>query len=203
MKSRSERENSHVVYGVNVDDLGDYRPGQRAANQHQAEAPLVDAGLTKVEIRELSRRVSLATWDRPRVGVLEPAHPIRTPGDPPANAKTVERGEEEIRAPDSASSVFGSTGDLTRIEIALEELAQALQPGMARAFTAIFKPLGFHYITLDLIVTARRAVQRCSTLGEPARNPPSRPGASGCSMTPETMILRDERAGAEKVLLLT
>src|SRR5580692_3715765 len=60
-----ERGIAHIVYGVNQDDLGDYRPGQRAAKLHDVDAPLVDAGLSKAEIRELSRRAGLATWDRP------------------------------------------------------------------------------------------------------------------------------------------
>src|ERR1700724_608673 len=55
----------HIIYGVNVDDLGDYRPGQNAAKKHQVAAPLADAGLTKAEIRELSRLAGLPTWDRP------------------------------------------------------------------------------------------------------------------------------------------
>src|SRR6202049_3579875 len=60
-----ERGIAHVVYGVNLDDLGDYRPGQRAAKLHQVKAPLVEAALTKAEIRELSRLAGLSTWDRP------------------------------------------------------------------------------------------------------------------------------------------
>ena len=71
-----ERGIEHIVYGVNVDDLGDYRPGQRAAKLHQVEAPLVDAGLTKAEIRELSRLANLSTWDRPaRLPAARPALP--------------------------------------------------------------------------------------------------------------------------------
>ena len=144
-----ERGIAHVVYGVNVDDLGDYRPGQRAAKLHRAEAPLVDAGLAKAEIRELSRRAGLATWDRPASACLSSRIPYGTPVTI-QNVKTVERGEEEIRALGFRQFRVRFHGDLVRIEIAPEELAQALEPGMARAFTAIFKPLGFHYVTLDL-----------------------------------------------------
>jgi uncharacterized protein len=144
-----ERGIAHVVYGVNVDDLGDYRPGQRAAKLHQAEAPLVDAGLTKAEIRELSRCAGLATWDRPASACLSSRIPYGTPVTI-QNVKTVERGEEEIRALGFRQFRVRFHGDLVRIEIAPEELPQALQPGIARAFTAIFKPLGFHYVTLDL-----------------------------------------------------
>jgi uncharacterized protein len=144
-----ERGIAHVVYGVNVDDLGDYRPGQRAAKLHHAEAPLVDAGLTKAEIRELSRRAGLATWDRPAAACLSSRIPYGTPVTI-QNVKTVERGEEEIRALGFRQFRVRFHGDLVRIEIAPDELPRALQPGMAREFTAIFKPLGFHYVTLDL-----------------------------------------------------
>jgi uncharacterized protein len=144
-----ERGIAHVVYGVNVDDLGDYRPGQRAAKLHNAEAPLVDAGLTKAEIRELSRQAGLATWDRPASACLSSRIPYGTPVTI-QNVKTVERGEEEIRALGFRQFRVRFHGDLVRIEIAPDELPRALQPGMAREFTAIFKPLGFHYVTLDL-----------------------------------------------------
>ena len=144
-----ERGIAHVVYGVNVDDLGDYRPGQRAAKLHKAEAPLVDAGLTKSEIRELSRRAGLATWDRPASACLSSRIPYGTPVTI-QNVKTVERGEEEIRALGFRQFRVRFHGDLVRIEIAPEELPRALDPQIAREFTAIFKPLGFHYVTLDL-----------------------------------------------------
>ncbi len=144
-----QRGIAHVVYGVNVDDLGDYRPGQRAAKLHNAEAPLVDAGLTKAEIRELSRQAGLATWDRPASACLSSRIPYGTPVTI-QNVKTVERGEEEIRALGFRQFRVRFHGDLVRIEIAPDELPRALQPGMAREFTAIFKPLGFHYVTLDL-----------------------------------------------------
>lgn len=139
----------HVIYGVNVDDLGDYRPGQRAAKLHGVSAPLVDAGLTKAEIRELSRRAGLATWDRPASACLSSRIPYGTPVTI-QNVKTVERGEEEIRALGFRQFRVRFHGELVRIEIAPEELARALAPEMARAFTAVFKPLGFHYVTLDL-----------------------------------------------------
>jgi uncharacterized protein len=144
-----ERGIAHVVYGVNVDDLGDYRPGQRAAKLHQVRAPLVDAGMTKAEIRELSRRAGLVTWDRPASACLSSRIPYGTPVTI-QNVKTVETGEEAIRALGFRQFRVRFHGELVRIEIAPEELARALQPEMARAFTAIFKPLGFHYVTLDL-----------------------------------------------------
>ncbi len=145
----SERGIAHVVYGVNVDDLGDYRPGQNAAKLHQAKAPLVDAGLTKAEIRELSRLAGLKTWDRPASACLSSRVPYGTPVTI-ETVKTVEQGEEAVKALGFRQFRVRFHGDLVRLEIAPDELPRALTPDMARAFTAIFKPLGFHYVTLDL-----------------------------------------------------
>jgi len=140
---------SHIVYGVNVDDLGDYRPGQHAAKLHHVKAPLVDAGLTKAEIRELSRLAGLSTWDRPASACLSSRVPYGTPVTP-QTVKTVERGEEEIRALGFRQFRVRFHGELVRIEVAKDELTRALTPEMAQAFVAIFKPLGFHYVTIDL-----------------------------------------------------
>jgi uncharacterized protein len=140
---------AHVLYGVNTDDLSDYRPGQSAAQLHQVKAPLVDAGLSKSDIRELSRIAGLATWDRPASACLSSRIPYGTPVTI-QNVKTIERGEESIRALGFRQFRVRFHGELVRIEIAPEELARALDPAIARAFTAIFKPLGFHYVTLDL-----------------------------------------------------
>lgn len=139
----------HIVYGVNTDDLGDYRPGQKAAKLHDAKAPLVEAGLTKAEIRELSRMAGLETWDRPASACLSSRIPYGTPVTI-QNVKTVERGEDEIRALGFRQFRVRFHGELVRIEIAKDELPRALSPEMAAQFTAIFKPLGFHYVTLDL-----------------------------------------------------
>ncbi len=144
-----ERGFEHIVYGVNVDDLGDYRPGQRAAKLHGVKAPLVDAGLTKREIRELSHRAGLSTWDRPAAACLSSRVPYGTAVTREV-VKTIEQGEEEVRALGFRQFRVRFHGELVRIEIAPEEIERALSVEMARAFTAIFKPLGFHYVTLDL-----------------------------------------------------
>jgi pyridinium-3,5-biscarboxylic acid mononucleotide sulfurtransferase len=139
----------HIAYGVNVDDLGDYRPGQHAAKLHQAKAPLVDAGLSKAEIRELSRLSGLSTWDRPAAACLSSRIPYGTPVTL-ENVKTVERGEEAIRGLGFRQFRVRFHGKLVRIEIAKDELPSALTPEMAQRFVEIFKPLGFHYVTIDL-----------------------------------------------------
>ena len=144
-----ERGYDHIVYGVNLDDLGDYRPGQQAAKLHGVKAPLVDARLSKAEIRELSRVAGLPTWDRPASACLSSRIPYGTPVTL-KNVKTVERGEDEIRALGFRQFRVRFHGELVRIEIAPDELECALSLDMAARLTAIFKPLGFHYVTLDL-----------------------------------------------------
>jgi pyridinium-3,5-biscarboxylic acid mononucleotide sulfurtransferase len=139
----------HIIYGVNVDDLGDYRPGQNAAKQHQVAAPLADAGLTKAEIRELSRLADLPTWDRPASACLSSRIPYGTPVTI-ENVKTVENGEEEIKALGFRQFRVRFHGEVVRIEIAREEMEKALTMEMAGRLTAIFKGLGFKYVALDL-----------------------------------------------------
>jgi pyridinium-3,5-biscarboxylic acid mononucleotide sulfurtransferase len=144
-----ERGYQHIVYGVNQDDLGDYRPGQNAAKQHRVEAPLADAGLSKAEIRELSRQAGLPTWDRPASACLSSRIPYGTPVTI-ENVKTVEVGEEEIKALGFRQFRVRFHGQVVRIEIAPEEMTRALTLEMALRFTSIFKNLGFQYVTLDL-----------------------------------------------------
>ncbi|MEZ5351708.1 MAG: ATP-dependent sacrificial sulfur transferase LarE [Bryobacteraceae bacterium] len=145
----AERGVAHIVYGVNKDDLGDYRPGQQAAKIHQAKAPLVEAGLTKAEIRELSRTAGLPFWDRPAAACLSSRIPYGTPVTV-ETVKTIETGEEAVKALGFRQFRVRFHGDLARIEISREELPRALDLEMAGKLTAIFKPLGFHYVTLDL-----------------------------------------------------
>jgi pyridinium-3,5-biscarboxylic acid mononucleotide sulfurtransferase len=139
----------HVLYGVNLDDLGDYRPGQNAAKKHDVAAPLADVGLTKAEIRELSRRAGLPTWDRPASACLSSRIPYGTPVTI-ENVKTVETGEEQLKALGFRQFRVRFNGPTVRIEIAPEEMPKALTLEMAQHFTGIFKALGFQYVTLDL-----------------------------------------------------
>jgi uncharacterized protein len=145
----AQRGNAPIVYGVNKDDLGDYRPGQRAAKLHGVQAPLVEAELTKAEIRELSRRAGLSTWDRPAAACLSSRVPYGPPVTP-QTIRTIEQGEEAIRALGFRQFRVRFHGELARIEVAKEELPRALTPETAQAFSAIFKQLGFLYVTLDL-----------------------------------------------------
>ncbi len=144
-----ERGIAAVAYGVNLDDQGDFRPGQQAAREHRILTPLLDAGLTKAEIRQLSRRAGLPTWDKPAAACLASrlAPGIAVTDE---NLKKIERGEEALRKLGFRQVRVRYHEELVRIEIAPEELPRALSPAMARRFTEIFKALGFRFVTLDL-----------------------------------------------------
>ncbi len=161
-----ERGIEYVLYGVNTDDLGDYRPGQDAAQLHRAKAPLVEAGLSKAEIRELSRLAGLPTWDRPASACLASRIPYGTPVTI-ENVKKVEIGEEAVRALGFRQFRVRFHGDLVRLEISPDELDRALSAEMAGRFVAIFKPLGFHYVTLDLEGYRQGAMNEALGLGKP------------------------------------
>jgi uncharacterized protein len=145
----SARGYEHIIYGVNKDDLGDYRPGQRAAKLHEVTAPLVEAGLTKAEIRQLARRAGLSIWDRPAAACLSSRVPYGTPVTR-ETVKTIEEGEERIKALGFRQFRVRYHGELVRIEIAREELSRALSIEYFDKFAQIFKPLGFHYVTVDV-----------------------------------------------------
>ena len=138
-----------IAYGVNVDDQGDFRPGQQAARQHNISAPLLEAGLTKQEIRELARNAGLRIWDKPASACLS----SRIEYGRPVTRETlsiVEEGEDALRALGFRQLRVRHHGEIVRIEIAQNELARALNPEMAAEFTRIFKGLGFKFVTLDL-----------------------------------------------------
>jgi uncharacterized protein len=146
---RARRGFDSISYGVNFDDQGDFRPGQRAGEQHRVAAPLRDAGLTKQEIRELSRAAGLRIWDKPASACLSSR--IEYGREVTREAlSVVEQGEDAIRALGFRQFRVRHHGDIVRIEIAREELSRALTADMASEFTRIFKALGFKFVTLDL-----------------------------------------------------
>jgi uncharacterized protein len=146
---RATRGFDAIAYGVNLDDQGDFRPGQQAANQHHVAAPLLKAGLTKQEIRELARQAGLRIWDKPASACLSSRIEYGRPVTREA-LDVVERGEDAIRALGFRQFRVRHHGDIVRIEIAREELERALSPVMAAEFSRIFKALGFKFVTLDL-----------------------------------------------------
>jgi len=138
-----------VAYGVNLDDLGDWRPGAAAARDHGVRTPLVDAQLKKMDIRELARRAGVPVWDRPASPCLASriAYGVEVTED---RLTAVEKGEEALRALGFVRFRVRHHGELARIEVAPDELARALEPSMAERFVEALKPLGFTYVTLDL-----------------------------------------------------
>ena len=148
-KLRSARGFDAIAYGVNLDDQGDFRPGQQAAQQHRVAAPLLKVGLTKQDIRDLARQAGLRVWDKPASACLSSRIEYGRPVTREA-LDVVERGEDAIRALGFRQFRVRHHGDIVRIEIAREELDRALNPAMASQFSAIFKALGFKFVTLDL-----------------------------------------------------
>src|SRR5215469_2741270 len=148
-KLRVARGFDAIAYGVNLDDQGDFRPGQEAALQHHVAAPLLTSGLTKQEIRELARQAGLRIWDKPASACLSSRIEYGRPVTREA-LDVIERGEEAVRALGFRQFRVRHHGDIVRIEIGREELPRALDAAMAEAFTRIFKGLGFKFVTLDL-----------------------------------------------------
>lgn len=146
---RAEKGFDVIAYGVNLDDQGDFRPGQQAAKMHQVAAPLLKAGLTKQEIRDLARAAGLRIWDKPASACLSSRIEYGRPVTREA-LDVVERGEDAIRALGFRQFRVRHHGDIVRIEISPEELERALNPAIADQFTKIFKQLGFKFVTLDL-----------------------------------------------------
>ena len=138
-----------IAYGVNLDDQGDFRPGQQAARQHHVAAPLLDAGLSKAEIRELARQAGLRVWDKPASACLSSRIEYGRPVTPEA-LSVVEQGEDALRSLGFHQFRVRHHGEIVRIEIAREELPRALTPEMAAEFTRVFRGLGFKFVTLDL-----------------------------------------------------
>ncbi len=138
-----------VLDGLNADDLGDYRPGRDAAVEHSVRSPLVEAGLSKQEIRELSRKASLPTADQPASACLASRFPygVKITDE---KLRIVDRGEEALREMGFRVFRVRHHDDIVRLEFGREDLAKALNIEVASKLTALFKGLGYRYVTLDL-----------------------------------------------------
>lgn len=142
--------NYHAVLdGTNHDDLGDYRPGRTAAQEHQVRSPLLEVRMTKLDIRELSRKAGLPTWDKPALPCLSSRFPYGT-SISAEKLSIVDKGEAVLR--EFGFRVFRVRyhEELVRLEFSQEELPKALNPTMAGILAARFKALGFKYVTIDL-----------------------------------------------------
>jgi pyridinium-3,5-biscarboxylic acid mononucleotide sulfurtransferase len=138
-----------IAYGINVDDKGDFRPGQAAAVQHNVAAPLLNAGFGKEEIRALAREAGLRIWDKPASACLSSRIEYGREVTPEALAM-VEQGEDALRRLGFRQFRVRHHGDIARIEIARDEMARAMTVEMAAEFSRIFRKIGFKFVTLDL-----------------------------------------------------
>jgi pyridinium-3,5-biscarboxylic acid mononucleotide sulfurtransferase len=146
--TRLELGFAHLAYGMNLDDRGEFRPGQQAAVLHNALAPLVTVGLTKEEIRTLAREAGLSLADKPASACLssriEYGRPVTA-----VSLSQVERAEDALHSLGFGKVRVRHHGDLARIEIAREDLPRVLSLAMLDTITAALRPVGFLYITLD------------------------------------------------------
>jgi uncharacterized protein len=138
-----------VVDGSTVDDLGDYRPGRQAAAQHAVRSPLIEVGLSKSEVRELSRNVMLPTWDKPASPCLSSRIAYGTTVTIERLSK-VDRGEEILREFGFREFRVRHHDQLVRLEIAPAEMERVLRKELIEELARRFRELGFKYVTLDL-----------------------------------------------------
>jgi pyridinium-3,5-biscarboxylic acid mononucleotide sulfurtransferase len=145
----AERNIAVVVDGNNADDRGDYRPGRQAAREFGVRSPLDEAGLTKAEIRELSREAGLPTWDEPASACLSSRIPYQSEVTVP-KLQMVERAEEALRALGFRICRVRHHDTLARLEISREEMPRALEPATNAAIVRELKAAGYKYVSLDL-----------------------------------------------------
>ena len=145
----SARGFAFVVDGSTTDDLGDYRPGRAAAGERGVRSPLIEVGMSKSEVRELSRRAGLPTWDKPASPCLSSRIAYGTPVTI-ERLRTVDSGEEIMRELGFREFRVRHHDELVRLEIAPSELDRALDRAVVDTLAREFRALGFRYVTLDL-----------------------------------------------------
>ena len=144
-----ERGIAAVLDGANADDRGDYRPGRKAARELGVRSPLDEADLSKAEIRELSRRAGLPTWDEPASACLSSRIPYHSEVTPEKLAM-IERAEDALIAMGFRLCRVRHHGDVARVELGPDEMARALEPAARDAIVRDLKAIGYRYVTLDL-----------------------------------------------------
>jgi len=138
-----------ILLGTNTDDLGDYRPGLQAARDHGARQPLVDADLSKSEVRALSKELGLSTWDKPQLACLSSRFPYGTEITP-ERLEQVDRLEDGMRALGFRQVRARWHGDVARLELEPETIVRAAEPTMRAAIVKLGRELGFTFVALDL-----------------------------------------------------
>ena len=138
-----------LAYGINVDDQGDFRPGHRAAEEHRVLSPLLEAGLSKQEIRTLSRAAGLPCWNLPASACLASRLPYGTEVTP-ERLEQVDVGEGRLRELGLRQVRLRHHGEIARVEIHPGELANGLSPELMQRIVEAIKPLGFKWVCVDL-----------------------------------------------------
>jgi pyridinium-3,5-biscarboxylic acid mononucleotide sulfurtransferase len=138
-----------IADGLNLDDLRDYRPGMKAAAEQRVRHPLVEAELSKAEVRELSRRLSLPTWDRAASPCLSSRFPYGTEITPEGLEK-VARGEKILHDRGFKVARVRYHGEVARIEVEADEIERLLRPEIRTLIDREFRAIGFRFVTLDL-----------------------------------------------------
>jgi len=139
----------YVIDGNNLDDTSDYRPGRRAGRELDIRSPLIEAGLNKAEIRELSRRQGLPTWNQPASACLSSRIPY---GSPVTREKLrmIDQGEQMMRTLGFSQTRVRHHGDIARIEIAREEMPKALNIDVFDRLSSEFRKIGFRFVAIDV-----------------------------------------------------
>jgi uncharacterized protein len=145
----SARGFAAIADGSNADDRGDYRPGRQAAREFGVTSPLDDADLTKAEIRELSRRAGLPTWNEPASACLSSRIPYRSEVTV-GKLSMIERAEDALRRHGFRVCRVRHHDTVARLEIGREEMARALDPAISQALVTELKAIGYQYVCLDL-----------------------------------------------------
>ncbi len=138
-----------IFLGTNVDDLGDHRPGLSAANERGAAHPMVEAELTKPDVRELSRLLGLRTWNKPQLACLSSRFPYGTEITPERLAR-VDRFEEELRSLGFGQLRVRFHDSIARLELDPDEAARAFEPRIRERLAAVGRELGFTYVAVDV-----------------------------------------------------
>lgn len=139
-----------VLLGTNTDDLGDYRPGIAAARDHGARAPMVEAELSKDDIRALSRELGLRTWDKPQLACLSSRFPYGT-HITPERLRRIDAFEDGLRALGFRQLRVRFHDAIARLELSRDEMLRALDPAVRDQIVALGHQLGFTYVALDLV----------------------------------------------------
>jgi pyridinium-3,5-biscarboxylic acid mononucleotide sulfurtransferase len=160
---------AEIVLGTNLDDLGDHRPGLAAADERGARHPMVDAGLTKADVRTLSRALSLPTWDKPQLACLSSRFPYGTEITPERLAR-VDGFEDGLRALGFRQLRVRYHGDVARLELEVTDMPRALGPETREAIVTLGRRHGFTFVALDLAGFASGSLNQLVGLGR--RRPP-------------------------------